>query len=118
MGEYFFHFHSVTESTAKQWIMSDFRLVSLTSTDALLCWNSSIDGDGSASILKITAQPNDSSLNEIVQITMGSLEYVYMLSLRPFTLYNFTVKDNSTDAVLAEIGPIRTWPVGKLQLIY
>ena len=90
----------------------------MASTAANITWEPSVNETGSAIILQITAHSINSSLFEHYRRVESSTGIAHFNSLNPFTLYKFIVKEVNFDGVLAEIGPIRTWPSGNSYLIF
>ena len=97
----------------EDWSKSHLRFFAVSSNTAFFHWKSTFGEKGYATIVEITAQPTDLSLSKLVQKVEGNFESAQFDSLRPFTWYKFIVKEKDTDTLLAEIGPIRTWPSGK-----
>ena len=89
----------------------------MTSTSANITWKQPVDEAGSATVLQITAQPLNDSSSEHIGKVESSTGIVLIHPLKPFTFYKFIVKDKHLNEVLAEIGPIKTWPAGNLHSI-
>ena len=95
------------------WTRSHLRFYAVSSNTAFFHWKSTFNKDGQATVIEITAQPNDIHQYKFIQKVESNYEMAQFDSLTPFTWYKFIVKEKDTDTLLAEIGPIRTWPSGK-----
>ena len=98
--------------------MFDFSLNFQSSTEAVITWEPFVYENGSAPKITVTALPVDGfscAYSGRVDISPGSAR---MHSLRPFTLYKFIIKETNENAILAEIGPIRSWPSGDFHFFF
>ena len=109
---------SGNKSIIKNWSRTDFNLTILSSTAVNITWNRSVDEDGSATILQITAHHLHASVFRKIEKVEGSSGFAHFHLLRPYTWYKFIVKKKQYDEVLAEIGPIRTWPSGNSHSVF
>ena len=90
----------------------------LSSTDVSLTWIPVLDVNTSATQLNVTALPLESALQKPSGKILHSSGSAHISSLTPFTQYKLVVQEKNNDTVLAEIGPIRTWPSGNLHSCY
>ena len=96
----------------REWSKSDFRLGKQSSTGIVISWELSFNKNGTATILELTAIPLNGTSSKRYEKRQNSSGVIRFNSLKPFTKYNFVIRQKGGDNTLAEFGPVRTWPTG------
>ena len=95
-----------------EWLKSYFRLSNQSSTGVVISWKPSFNKNGTATKLEITAIPLNGTSSKRYEKRQNSSGVIRINSLKPFTKYNFVIREKDCNTTLAEIGPIRAWPTG------